>query len=114
MGLFKRKPKKAKVVEKTALQNLNQEIRTHEITATNLERLKPRLNKFITHYKKQLSGYNYVHSSGVTMHFAKGIKNYPDGFYAFADKLGLNIEPQCSSRYGYTDEPSFIVSAKNK
>ncbi len=114
MGLFKKKKKKAKVVEKTALQNLNKEIETHTTTVSNLERLKPRLNKFMTHYKRQLSAYNYVHSSGVTLHFAKGIKTYPDGFYAFADKLGLNVLPICGNRYNYEEEPSFVVSAKSK
>jgi len=76
--------------------------------------LKPRLNKFIAQYKKQLSTYNYIHSSGVTLHLAKGIKTYPDGFYAFADKLGLNVLPICGSRYSYDEEPSFVVSAKSK
>jgi len=114
MGLFKKKPKKAKVVEKTASQNLTEEIKNHTTTVSNLERLKPRLNKFMTHYKRQLSTSNYVHSSGVTLHFAKGIKTYPDGFYAFADKLGLNVLPICGSRYSYDEEPSFVVSAKSK
>ncbi len=108
--------KKAKKVEipKTALQNLNTEIKLYTNTVANLERLKPRLNKLITHYKKQLGSYNYVHSGGITLNFAKGITNYPDGFYAFADKLGLNIEPQCSSNYNYSPEPTFVVSAKSK
>jgi len=113
MGLF-RKKKKAVVVEKTVSQKLNDEIKNHTIKINNLERLKPRLNKFIAHYKKQLNPDSRVYDSGVTLTFVKGFKNYPDGFYAFADKLGLNIEPRCSTTYNYGEEQSFIVRAKSK
>jgi len=114
MGLF-RKKKKAKVVEKTALQKLNEEIKINTNAVTSLERLKPRLNKLITHYKKQLApDRSHVYGIGVTLQFAKGITTYPDGFYAFADNLGLNIEPMCASRYSYEAEPSFVVRAKTK
>jgi len=116
MGLFKKKKKKAKVVEKTASQQLNEEIKTHTTTVDNLERLKPRVNKLITYYKKQLpqSSRKYVHGSGITLTFAKGFTVYPDGFFAFADKVGLNIEPLCSNRYDYNPELSFVVRAKTK
>jgi len=113
MGLFKKEKKKV-IREKTALQNLIEEIKTHTTTVDSLERLRPRLKKFITHYKKQLNLHNNVYGSGVTLTFAKGFINYPDGFYAFADKLGLNIEPVCASSYDYSPEPSFIVRAKSK
>ena len=113
MGLFRKKKKKV-VVEKTASQLLNEEIRTHTTTVDNLERLKPRVNKFITHYKKQLDAHIQVYGNGITLTFAKGFEKYPDGFYAFADKLGLNIEPHCSSTYSYRPEPSFTVKAKEK
>ncbi len=112
MGLFNKK-KKAKVVEKTPIQKLNEEIKINTNTVTSLERLKPRLNKFITHYKRQLHSDSHVYGTGVTLHFSKGIVTYPDGFYAFADKLGLNIEPICGSTYNYSPEPSFIVRAKS-
>jgi len=112
MGLFRKK--KAVVVPKTALQNLNEEIKTHTATVDNLERLKPRINKFITHYKKQLDNSSHVYGNGITLQFAKGFTTYPDGFYAFADKLGLNIEPRCGSTYSYSPEPSFTVRAKSK
>lgn len=111
---LKKKPKKKAEVPKTAIQNLNAEIKSYTTTVDNLERLKPRLAKLVTHYKKQLGTYNYAHNTGVTLRFAKGIINYPDGFYAFADKLGLNVQPVCSSGYDYDPEPSFIVSAKSK
>ena len=114
MGLFKKKKAKKVEVPKTAIQNLNEQIKTYSATVSDLERLKPRLAKLVTHYKKQLGTYNYAHNTGVTMRFTKGIINYPDGFYAFADKLGLNVQPVCSSGYDYDPEPTFIVSAKSK
>lgn len=113
MGLFKKK-KKAVVVEKTPIQKLNEEIRINTNAVDSLERLKPRLNKLITHYKKHLDSNSHVYGIGVTLRFAKGFTKYPDGFYAFADKLGLNIEPVCGSTYSYSPEPSFIVRAKSK
>ena len=112
MGFF-RKKKKAVVVEKTPIQKLNDEIKTHTATVDKLERLKPRLNKLVEHYKKQLDPYSRVYESGVTLSFLKEIGNYPDGFYAFADKLGLNVEPSCS-RYYSNEEKSFVVRAKSK
>jgi len=114
MGFFRKK--KAKVVEKTATQKLNEEIKNHAIKIENLERLKPRLNKLIIHYKKQLhkSSRQYVSDNGMTLTFAKGYEGYPDGFFAFADKTGLDIEPLCASRYSYEVESSFIVKAKEK
>ena len=111
--MFGRK-KKAVIVERTAIQNLTEEIRVNTSAVKSLERLKPRLNKLITHYKKQLDSSSHVYGIGITLHFSKGIINYPDGFYAFADKLGLNIEPLCSSRYSFEAEPSFVVRAKYK
>jgi hypothetical protein len=113
MGLFRRK-KKAVVVEKTATQKINAEIKTYTTTVDKLERLKPRLNKLITHYKKQLQLHTHVYGHGITLTFIKG-DGYPDGFYAFADKLGLNIEPICSNNsYGSNEEKSFVVRAKSK
>ena len=112
MGLFRKK--KAVVVSKTASQNLDIEIKIHTATVDILERLKPRVNKLITHYKKQLDSHTHVYGSGITLQFAKGFTTYPDGFYAFADKLGLNIEPRCGSTYSYEPEPSFVVKAKSK
>jgi len=113
MGLFSKK-KKAKVVEKTPSQKLTEEIKIHTTAVDSLERLKPRLNKLITHYKKQLDPYSRVYDSGITLTFMKGFKDYPDGFFAFSDKLGLNIEPLCGSRYEVDREKSFIVRAKVK
>jgi len=113
MGLFKRK-KKAVVVPKTASQNLDIEIKSHTSAVNELERLKPRLNKLITNYKKQLQSHTHVYGNGITLTFVKGVQGYPDGFYAFADKLGLNIEPICTSTYNYSEEKSFVVKAKSK
>ena len=112
MGLFRKK--KAVVVPKTAVQKLNEEIKINTNAVTSLERLKPRLNKLITHYKKQLDTDSHVYGIGVTLHLAKGFTKFPDGFYAFADKLGLNIEPACTSSYNYKEEPTFTVRAKSK
>ena len=111
MGLFRKK--KAVIVEKTATQKLNEEIKTHTTVIDSIERLKPRLNKLIAHYKKQLQSHTHVYGGGVTLTFIKG-NGYPDGFYAFADKLGLNIEPICGSTYSYSEEKSFVVRAKSK
>ena len=113
MGLF-RKKKKAVVVEKTASQNLDVEIKSHTSAVNELERLKPRLNKLITHYKKQLQKHTHVYGNGITLTFIKGVNGYPDGFYAFADKLGLNIEPIFTSKYNYHEDKSFVVKAKSK
>ena len=113
MGLF-RKKKNAVVVEKTATQKLNDEIKLHTSTVANLERLKPRINKFITHYKKLLDPHTLVYSGAITLSFKEGFKGYPDGFFAFADKLKLNIEPMCESTYNYKAEKSFVVRAKSK
>jgi len=112
MGLFRKK--KAVVVPKTAIQKLDEEIKINTNAVDSLERLKPRLSKLITHYKKQLDSDSHVYGIGVTLNFAKGFTKYPDGFYAFADKLGLNIEPRCGSTYSYSPEPSFTVRAKSK
>jgi len=113
MGFFRRKKKKNAVVIKTAIQNLNEEIKKYTTTVNNLERLKPRLSKLIIHYKKQLSSYNHVYDGGVRLSFVKHFKDYPDGFFATADTLGLNIEPVCASTYNY-DEKTFLVRAKSK
>ncbi len=44
-----------------------------------------------------------------------GDNKYPDGFFAFADKLGLNVEPICGSGYGSrNDNRQIIVRAKVK
>lgn len=110
----RKKKKKAVIVEKTPIQNLTEEIRKNTSAVESLERLKPRLNKLITHYKKQLSSSSHVYGIGITLRFSKGMTTYPDGFYAFADELGLNIEPLCSSRYSFEAEPSFVVRAKYK
>jgi len=115
MGFFRKKKKKAVIVERTPSQKLNDEIKTHARTVNNLERLKPRLNKFIVHYKKQLdSDSGHIYDGGITLTFNKGFKGYPDGFFAFTDKLGLNIEPLCASRYDYKEEKTFVVRAKAK
>jgi len=97
MGLFTRKKKKNAVVVKTITQVLNEKIKEHSIFVENLERMKPRLNKFVAEYKAYLSAYKYVHETGITLCLKKGIGSYPDGFFASADRLGLNIEPSCST-----------------
>lgn len=114
MGFFRKKKKKAVIVERTPSQKLNDEIKRHTTTVNNLERLKPRLNKLIAHYKKQLDKYSNIYDEGISLSFTKGFKGYPDGFFAFTDKMGLNIEPLCASRYDYKEEKTFVVRAKSK
>ena len=40
--------------------------------------------------------------------------DFPDGFFALADKLGLNIEPICNSGYSSEHGKRFNVRAKSK
>jgi len=113
MGLF-RKKKKA-VIVKTVTQTLNQEIKKHNNLIGNYNRLVPRLNKFVAQYKHHLSAHAYINDDAITLHFTKDFTEYPDGFFALADKLGLNIEPICMNTYSYgSAEKSFIVRAKAK
>jgi len=114
MGLFRKKKKNA-VIVKTITQVLNESIKEHSTLVEELERMKPRLSKFVAGYRGYLSTYRYVHSTGITLSLKKGITDYPDGFFALADKLGLNIEPNCGSTYSSFDrQKSFVVRAKSK
>lgn len=114
MGLFRRKKKKV-IKEETFSHSLNYEISKHDEQIQNYHRLKPRLSKFVSIYKKHFATSVHIHNEGITLHFTKKFAgDYSDGFFALADKLGLNIEPICNSTYSYSEEKAFIVRAKSK
>ncbi len=110
MGLFKRK---AKTVETLSI-NLGKELKKHDTEVENYQRMKKNIHKFISTYKSQLTTSAYIHGDSVTLHLKRDYYSaYPDGFFALAEKLGLNIEPHCSSGYDSSMERSISVRAKN-
>jgi len=114
MILFKRK--KAKIVP-TLTVNLIKVIREHDEEVRNYQRMKINVQKFITKFKSELGVDAYIHGDKLTLYLRKQHRSdeYPDGFFAFADKLGLTVEPICSSVYSYSDkEKPFTVRAKSK
>ena len=115
MGLFRRK-KKA-VIKKTFIHALNEVLAKEDTRISNYLKLKPRLTKFVSAYKQYFGTYIYVHSDAIQIKFNKEFDygtDFPDGFFALADKLGLNIEPLCNSGYSSDHGKSFNVRAKSK
>ncbi len=110
------KKKKSKKAEETLAISLGRELKKHDAEIENYQRMKLNIHKFINHYKAQLTCRAYMHSSGVTLYLqGEYFNEYPDGFFAFADKLGLTVEPNCNSGYSYSDnERPVVVRAKNK
>ena len=110
MGLFKKR--KARIVETLSI-NLGNEIEKHDTEIANYQRMKKNIHKFINAYKEQLTRSAYIHGDSVTLHLKEDYYSvYPDGFFALADKLGLNIEPICSSSWSSANERSISVRAK--
>lgn len=123
MGLFSRKEKKNAVIVRTFTQSLNEEIKKEDTKIASYERLKPRLAEFIKEYKHYFTNDVTIYGDLVQIQFNKKFtygSQYPDGFYALADKLGLNIEPNCGGGYygglggGGASISSFNVRAKSK
>lgn len=115
MGLF-RKKKKA-VVVKTFTSALNEVLAKEDTRISNYLKLKPRLAKFVAIYKQHFGTYIYIHSEAIQIKFNKNFTygdDFPDGFFALADKLGLNIEPLCNSGYSSEHGKSFNIRAKVK
>lgn len=115
MGLF-RKKKKA-VIVKTFINELNKVLATEDKRIADYQRLKLRLTKFVVVYKKHFDNYIYVRGNAVQIKFKEDFDygtDFPDGFFALADKLGLNIEPICNSGYSSEHGKRFNVRAKTK
>ena len=115
MGLF-RKKKKA-VIKKSFINALNEVLAKEDTKISDYLRMKPRLNKFVAVYKQYFDTYIYAHSDCVQIKFNKDFDygtDFPDGFFALADKLGLNIEPICNSGYSSDHGKRFNVRAKSK
>ncbi len=115
MGLF-RKKKKA-VIKKTFIIALTEVLAKEDTRISNYLKLKPRLNKFVAVYKQHFDTYIYIHSEAIQIKFNKDFTygdDFPDGFFALADKLGLNIEPLCNSGYSSDHGKSFNIRAKTQ
>ena len=115
MGLF-RKKKKA-VIVKTFITALNNELAKEDKKIADYQRLKLRLPKFVAVYKRHFDTYIYVHADAIRIKFNEDFDygtDFPDGFFALADKLGLNIEPICNSGYSSEHGKRFNVRAKSK
>ena len=115
MGLF-RKKKKA-VIKKSFINALNEVLAKEDTKISNYLKLKPRLSKFVAVYKYKFDPYVYAHGDTIQIKFNKDFDystDYPDGFFALADKLGLNIEPICNSGYSADNGKRFNVRAKSK
>ena len=115
MGLF-RKKKKA-IITKTFTHALNEVLAKEDKRIANYQRMKLRLTKFVSAYKQCFGTYIYVHTDAIQIKFNKDFDygtDFPDGFFALADKLGLNIEPICNSGYSSDHGKSFNVRAKSK
>ncbi len=111
MGLFKKK--KASIVP-TLDTELNKAIAKHDAIVDNYIRTKPALRKLVTKYKSSLTNYANIYDGRIRISLKKEFfKDYPDGFFAYADKLGLTIEPICNS-YSESMERDLVVRAKSK
>jgi len=111
MGLFGRKPKQPKT---TLTVNLISTLTKHDKEIANYKRMKLTIQKFITLYKKDLATTVNINGDQLTLYLRQGQRSsFPDGFFAYADKLGLTIEPHCISGYRYEERP-FTIRAKSK
>ena len=111
MGLFNKKKKKA---ESTLMTNVISQLKKHDKEVANYKRMKLTIDKFITLYKKYLTNSATINGDQLVLHLKEGQRSsFPDGFFAYADKLGLTIEPHCSSGYIYEQRP-FTIRAKAK
>ncbi len=115
MKLFgKKKPKKAKP---TLADEFSTATKKRDTINKNYTTMKPQVTKLITKYKDALTTHVDISGSIITLHLIEKYKTiFPDGFFAFADKLGLNIEPTCmSDRYsGSYNYRAFDVRVKSK
>ena len=112
MGLFGKK-KKATIVP-TLTVNLIKVIKEHDKEVENYQRMKINIQKFVTKFKHDLGVDASINGDKLTLYLRKEYyDSYPDQFFAMADKLGLTVEPYCTSGYS-SDERSFIIRVKNK
>lgn len=111
MGLFK---KKKQVPKETLHDSLAKVIKSHDREIENYIRMKATIGKLVAKYRTSLTTSAYIHGDGITL-YIKHMEGYPDGFFAFADKLGLNVEPICGSGYASRGENrQIIIRAKDK
>jgi len=105
---------KKKKPEPTVQENLKAEIKVEDHKMANYIATKKVINKFISKYKSSLTNYARIYDYTLRFTLKKEYSDiYPNGFFAYADKLGLNIEPICNSSYSNTTR-DFIVRAKKK
>jgi len=108
--MFNKKKKKEPTVE----ENLVKEIQSEDAKMHNYVATKKVISKFITKYKSSLTNYARIYDYTLRFTLKKEYSStYPNGFFAYADKLGLNIEPICNSNYSEATR-DFIVRAKKK
>ncbi len=112
------KKKKSKKAEETLAINLGIQLKNHDTEINNYQIMKARIHKFTKAYKAQLTTRAYIHGTGITLYLKKEYyTEFPDGFLAYADKLGLTVEPICNNGFGYgssDNERSFVIRAKSK
>ena len=115
MGLFgKKKPKRKQV---TTSDEFIKATKERDRINKNYSIIKPQVTKLIAKYKDSLTTHASISGDIITLHLIDKYKViYPDGFFAYADKLGLNIEPSCmNSRYPSENTyRAFDVRAKSK
>jgi len=111
MGLFK---KRKAVIVPTIDNELKKVMDKEDKKVNSYLKTKPAVKKLIAKYKQCLTNYANIYDYNIRLSLKKEFfKDYPDGFFAYADKIGLTIEPICNN-YNESMERDFIVRAKNK
>ncbi len=106
--------KKKAVIVPTIENELDKVIKAEDKKVDNYTRAKPAVKKLIARYKKSLIPTANLYDHVIRLTLKKEFYNdFPDGFFAYADKLGLNIEPICNT-YNSSQERDFTIRAKKK
>ncbi len=113
MGLFGKKKSKRKQV--TTSDEFIKATKERDLINKNYVTIKPQVTKLIAKYKDALTTHASISGDVITLHLIEKYNEiYPDGFFAFADKLGLNIEPTCMSGRYPSEYRAFDVRVKGK
>lgn len=111
MGLFSKKKKVPITVESSLKKCLDIE----DKRVDNYLKTKPAVQKLIAKYKTSLTPFANIYNYEIRLTLKEEFyTKYPDGFFAFADKLGLNIEPICHGGYSSGKERDFTVRVKGQ